>query len=108
MRKLHAGRHRNVVEAYEAGIPVYCGTDAGGQLPHGLVAREVLELISAGLPVAAALDAACWAARRWLGRPGPGEGDEADLVVYPADPRAEPEVLLVPSAIVLRGRIVKL
>lgn len=103
MRALHAGRYRNVARAYEAGIPVYCGTDAGGQLPHGLVAHEVQELITAGLPVAAALDAACWGARAWLGRPAPVEGGQADLVVYAEDPRLRPRTLLTPRAVILRG-----
>jgi imidazolonepropionase-like amidohydrolase len=53
-----------------------------------------------------ALDAACWAARDWLRRPGLTEGAVADLVGYPADPRAEPEVLRTPGAVVLRGAVV--
>jgi imidazolonepropionase-like amidohydrolase len=103
MRALHARRYRTVAEAYEAGVPVFAGTDAGGYLPHGLIAEEVAELVRAGLPVPAAVDAACWAARRWLGRPGLDEGDPADLVVYPADPRRTPSVLAHPVAVVLRG-----
>jgi imidazolonepropionase-like amidohydrolase len=104
MRKLYARRYDNVRSAYQEGIPVFCGTDAGGSLPHGLVAREVAELRSAGLPDLAALDAGCWAARRWLRRPGLVEGEPADLVVYPSDPRQDVSVLTAPSAIVLRGR----
>jgi imidazolonepropionase-like amidohydrolase len=84
---------------------VYCGTDAGGSLPHGLVAREVAELRTAGLPDRAALDAACWSARRWLGRPGLAEGEPADLVLYPADPRLDVAVLAHPTAVVLRGSL---
>ena len=84
---------------------MYVGTDACDQLPHGLAAREVLELRRAGLSTLDALDAGCWAARRWLGRPALEEGDPADLVVYPADPRREPEVLLTPSAVVLRCNV---
>ena len=30
--------------AYEAGVPIYAGTDAGGYLPHGLVGREMAML----------------------------------------------------------------
>jgi imidazolonepropionase-like amidohydrolase len=106
MRDLHRGRYRNVRDAHDAGIAVFCGTDAGGSLPHGLVASEVAELRAAGLSDPDALDAACWAARRWLGRPGLVEGEPADLVVYPADPRADVAVLAAPTAIVLRGRSV--
>ena len=66
MRRLHAQRYANVATAYEAGVPIFVGTDAGGSLPHGLIAREVAELVAAGLPPTAALDAACWGpARGW-------------------------------------------
>ena len=34
--------------AHDAGVPVYVGTDAGGSLPHGLVATEVAQLAHAG------------------------------------------------------------
>jgi imidazolonepropionase-like amidohydrolase len=104
MRALHAARYENVRAAYDEGVPVFCGTDAGGSLPHGLVVQEVAELRTAGLPDRAALDAACWGARSWLGRPGLQEGAQADLVVYPADPRQDVDVLAAPSAILLRGR----
>ena len=40
-----------------------------------------------------ALDAATWGARAWLGRPGIEEGEEADLVVYGADPAEDVGVL---------------
>src|SRR3954447_13441 len=106
MRRLHEQRYETVAAAYEAGLPVFVGTDAGGALPHGLVAQEVAELVRAGLPPTSALDAACWGARWWLGRPALEEGAPADLVVYPADPRAEVGVLAHPDLIVLRGRLV--
>ncbi len=104
LRRLHGLRHEVVRSAYDAGVPVFVGTDAGGSLPHGLVAREIAALVDAGLPVASALDAGCWGARSWLGRPGLEEGAPADLVVYPADPRAEVAVLAHPRLVVLRGR----
>jgi imidazolonepropionase-like amidohydrolase len=105
MLDLHATRYARIGAAHEAGVPVYCGTDAGGSLRHGLVPQEVAELVRAGLSGAQALDAACWAARRWLGRPALTEGAPADLVVYPADPRADVAVLAHPVAIVLRGTV---
>jgi imidazolonepropionase-like amidohydrolase len=107
MRDLHAGRYATVRTLWEAGVPVRSGTDAGGSLRHGLVAGEVAELVAAGLPVTAALDAATWAARSWLGRPGIDEGAPADVVVYAADPRRDVGVLRHPAAIVLRGRRVR-
>jgi imidazolonepropionase-like amidohydrolase len=106
MRALHARRHATVAAAFEAGIPIYCGTDAGGSLAHGRVADEVLELAAAGLPAAAALDAAAWGARAWLGRDGLVEGAQADLVVLADDPRDDLRVLTAPRAVVLRGRVV--
>ncbi|NNJ06319.1 amidohydrolase family protein [Streptomyces sp. PKU-MA01144] len=106
MRRLHARRYDTVRSAWDAGIPVYVGTDAGGSLPHGLVAAEVAELVKAGLPAVDALSATTWGARDWLGRPGLEEGAPADLVVYEADPRADVRVLAAPSAVVVRGRVV--
>lgn len=88
-------------DAHEAGVTVLAGTDSA---PFGNVAEEVACLIRAGLPAGAAIGAASWTARRWLGLPGLAEGGLADLVVYAADPRAEPEVLRHPLHVVLRGR----
>ncbi len=105
MRALHARRHATVRAAHEAGVTLRVGTDAGGSLPHGLVAQEVAELVTAGLTPVEAIDAGCWAARRWLGRPALEEGAPADLVVYPADPREDVGVLAHPTAVVLRGRV---
>ncbi|HUR13969.1 MAG TPA: amidohydrolase family protein [Mycobacteriales bacterium] len=106
MLALHARRYATVGVAHEAGIPVYAGTDAGGSLAHGRVAEEVRELHAAGMPRIAALSAATWGARAWLGREGLVEGAQADLVVYPADPRLDLDVLAAPSHVVLRGRVV--
>lgn len=106
MRRLHERRYDTVRGAHDAGIPVYVGTDAGGSLAHGLVAAEVAELVTAGLPPVAALSATSWGARAWLGRPGLEEGAPADLVVYESDPRADVRVLAAPRRVVLNGRIV--
>ncbi|MFD0314174.1 amidohydrolase family protein [Streptomyces flavalbus] len=107
MRRLYDARYDTVRAAYDAGVPVYVGTDAGGALAHGLVAGEVGELVTAGIPPVEALSAASWAARRWLGRPGLDEGAPADLVVYDADPRADVRVLGAPRWVVLNGRVVE-
>ncbi|MFG2298178.1 amidohydrolase family protein [Streptomyces sp. NPDC048603] len=105
MRRLHERRYDTVRSAYDAGVPVYVGTDAGGSLPHGLVAAEVAELVKAGIPVLDALSATTWGAREWLGRPGLAEGAPADLVVYGADPREDVGVLADPLRVVLRGQV---
>lgn len=108
MRALHRGSRRNVAEAYEAGVPVYAGTDAGGTLPHGLAAAEVVELAAAGVPPDAAVGAASWDARRFL--LGETEhlssGASADLMVLADDPRRDVQTLLHPLAIVLHGVVV--
>lgn len=104
MRELHAGARDVVRKAVEAGVPVYAGTDAGGGIAHGRIADEVIALHEAGLSGDAALGSASWAAREWLGRPGLGVGERADLVVYGGDPRSDLGVLHHPELIMLRGR----
>jgi imidazolonepropionase-like amidohydrolase len=107
MRRLHERRYDTVRGAYDAGIPVFVGTDAGGSLAHGLVAAEVAELVTAGIPAVDALSAASWDARAWLGRPGLEEGAPADLVVYEGDPRTDVRVLAAPRRVVLNGIVVE-
>jgi len=107
MRDLHRRRRETVMSAYEAGVPVYAGTDAGGVLPHGGIADEVLELASYGIPAADALGAASWRARAWLGwNASLDEGAPADFVVYPSNPLDDLGVLREPRAVVLRGQVV--
>ncbi|KXK59746.1 amidohydrolase [Micromonospora rosaria] len=94
--------------AYEAGVPIYVGTDAGGGIDHGLAAEEMLLLHErAGMSTLDVLAAASWRAREWLGFPGLVEGGLADLVVYPDDPRRDLRVVRTPSRLVLRGRLLR-
>jgi imidazolonepropionase-like amidohydrolase len=94
--------------AYEAGVPIYVGTDAGGGIHHGLAAEEMLLLHHrAGMSPTDVLAAASWRGREWLGFPGLVEGGLADLVVYESDPRVDLGVVRAPSRIVLRGRVVR-
>lgn len=102
MRDLHARRYQTVRAAHEAGVAIRAGTDAGPDVAHGRIVDEIVELTHAGLSPAAALDAACWAARRWLGRPGLDEGASADLLVVPTDPRRGLDAL-AERTVVLRG-----
>ncbi len=106
IRALFARREETIRSAYEAGVPIYAGTDAGGSLSHGLIADEVITLAGYGMAPVDALAAASWRARSWLGRPSLDEGDPADFVMYDADPVADLHVLSHPSRIVLRGRII--
>ncbi|MEU6062036.1 amidohydrolase family protein [Streptomyces sp. NPDC047097] len=107
MRRLHERRYDTVRAAYDAGVPVFVGTDAGGSLAHGLVAAEVAELVKAGIPPLDALSATTWRARSWLGRPALDEGAPADLVVYGEDPRADVRVLAAPRRVIVNGRVVQ-
>jgi imidazolonepropionase-like amidohydrolase len=106
MRRLYAGSGAVVRAAYEAGVPVFAGTDAGGGIEHGRIADEIRALQAAGLPAEAALAAGSWAARSWLGLPCIDEGAPADVVVYDADPRRDLDTLQRPQRMVLRGRVV--
>ncbi|MBN1171959.1 MAG: amidohydrolase family protein [Micromonosporaceae bacterium] len=108
MRAMHARFPSVVAAANEAGIPIYVGTDAGGGIDHGLVAREMLLLHNkAGMSAEAVVRSGSWGAREWLGLGGLVEGGLADLVVYDTDPRRDLRVLLSPRRIVLRGRVVR-
>jgi imidazolonepropionase-like amidohydrolase len=108
MRALHARRKETIGAAYEAGVAIYAGTDAGGVLPHGLIAEEVMELAAYGLAPADALGAASWRAREWLGLDGTlAEGTSADFVVFAENPLEDLGVLKDPRRIVLRGRVVR-
>jgi imidazolonepropionase-like amidohydrolase len=105
MRDLYATCHQRVGAAYEAGVPIYAGTDAGGMIAHGRIADEVDALKTVGMNPTAALGAACWDARAWLGRPALEHGASADLVCYADDPRIGDAVVNAPELVVLRGRV---
>jgi len=106
LRDLYARRYETIAAAHDAGVPIFVGTDAGGSLPHGLVAQEVAELGKAGMSSTEALTSASWGARWWLHWPGLDEGASADLVIYQADPREDVAILAAPEHIVMRGKVV--
>jgi imidazolonepropionase-like amidohydrolase len=106
MRALYATSRDRIRNAFEAGIPIYTGTDAGSSLPHGLVRDEIRALVGAGIPQPDVIAAASWKARQWLGLPGLEEAAPADLVVYASDPRRDLAALLTPIRMVLRGRVI--
>ncbi len=94
MMRLHASRREVIGAAYEAGVAIYAGTDAGGVLPHGLIGEEVVELATYGLTPADALGAASWRARTWLGLDDNlSEGTTADFVVLDGNPLDDLTVL---------------
>lgn len=106
MRALYATSRERIRSAWEAGIPVFTGTDAGGSLPHGLVRDEIRALVGAGIPQPEVLAQASWRGRQWLGLPGLEEGAPADFVVYGTDPRTDLAALQAPRRTVLRGAVV--
>ncbi|GAB3125663.1 amidohydrolase family protein [Tsukamurella serpentis] len=108
MTALHDRRVATFRAAWEAGIAMYAGTDAGGFNVHGALPREIAALAEV-MPVQEAIGAASWRARRWLGFEGIEDGAPADVVIYDEDPRralaagALPE----PSAVLVRGALVR-
>jgi imidazolonepropionase-like amidohydrolase len=106
MRRLKRSSAQRIRDAHEAGIPIYVGTDAGGQLPHGLAVDEMLALNDVGMSNVDVLAAGSWKARAWLGLPGLIEGAPADFVVYDDDPRKDLSALKNPAHIVVRGNVV--
>jgi imidazolonepropionase-like amidohydrolase len=107
MRRLMRSSSERIRNAHDAGIPIYVGTDAGGQLPHGLVVDEMLALRDIGISNTDVLAAGSWRAREWLGLPGLVEGAPADFVLYDSDPREDLRVLRSPRYIVVRGNVVR-
>ena len=106
MRALFATSRERIRSAYDAGVPVYTGTDAGGSLPHGLIRDEIRALVGAGIPQPYVIAQASWNGRAWLGLPGLEEGALPDLVVYDEDPRTELGTLYAPRRTILRGAVV--
>lgn len=105
MRDLHARCHQRIGAAREAGVPIYAGTDAGGFVAHGLIADEIDALRRIGMTPTEALGAACWQARKWLGRQALSDGAPADLLCFADDPRSGPQVLSRPDRVILRGHV---
>ncbi|MDN5559740.1 MAG: hypothetical protein L0G23_09950, partial [Ruaniaceae bacterium] len=135
MRGMYERREEQFHAFVAAGLTILPGSDAGGELPHGLAPRELARWVEIGLDPADALYRGTVAAREYLaanphrparngasarhsarsvaesqdGRVAIGwlrDGDPADLVVYPSDPREDIAVLSTPHAIILRGTLV--
>jgi imidazolonepropionase-like amidohydrolase len=104
MRDLYARAVPRIAAARDAGVPIYAGSDAGTMVANGRIADEVEALKGIGMSATEALGAACWDARRWLGRPGLDHGASADLLCYARDPRQGPGVLNHPDLVILRGK----
>jgi len=92
--------HRFLPEAERRGVRLLTGTDWH---PQVTVAHEMRELHAFGVPRAAALAAATWGARAFLGEPGIADGAPADLLVLRRDPREDLGVFDAPAAISIGG-----
>ena len=106
MTDLYDRMPATIMAAYEAGVPIYAGSDGGGISRHGNISGEIAALHRIGIPLHDALGAASWRAREWLGHPCLEDGAPADFVVYDADPRLDVETLRRPTCVVLRGQVV--
>ena len=106
MDDLFARRRETLLNAREAGVRLFVGSDGGGVARHGELAGEMEAMVDLGIPAAEVVAAASWEAREWLGFDGLTEGASADFVVYDADPREDLSVLRRPVRVVLRGRVV--
>ncbi len=106
MDDLFARRRETLMTAFEAGVPMFVGSDGGGVARHGELVGEIEAMVEMGLPAADVIAAASWRARDWLGFDGLTEGASADFVVYDADPRDDLSTLRRPVRVVLRGRVV--
>lgn len=108
MTDLFARRRETIMSAFEAGVPLYAGSDRAGVREHGNIAGEVRAMADLGMSNEAALGAASWRARAWLGWNATlDEGAPADLVVYDADPVDDLSVLDRPALVMLRGAVVR-
>lgn len=110
MMALHDRREATFRAAWEAGVAMYAGTDAGGFNVHGALPREIAAL-AAVMPAEEAIAAGSWRARQWLGFAGIEEGAPADVVIYAEDPRAalaRGAALPAPAAVVVRGELAEL
>ncbi|MDR0784051.1 MAG: amidohydrolase family protein [Propionibacteriaceae bacterium] len=102
MRALYDRRHAVFLAAYEAGVPIYAGTDSGGFRAHGTILDEILALATIGGPEFA-LAAASWRARTWLGALNLEEGAPADLIVTGRNPHQDLTALKELSLVMVAG-----
>ncbi|RPE81318.1 metal-dependent hydrolase family protein [Vulcaniibacterium tengchongense] len=95
--------------AYQHGVKIAFGTDMGVG-PHGDNAREFVYMVEAGIPAAAALQAATIRAAEVLGVDDQGvieAGKRADVVAVPGDPVADIARVLEVAFVMKDGRIYK-
>lgn len=100
---------RTIRRAHEIGVPILAGTDAGGVIGFGGVAREVDAIAQSGVPAAVAIAAATETAARCLGAADLGRIEPscvADLVVVRGNPLENPKCLSEVVIVIKDGRVV--
>ena len=89
MRALWERRNERILEAWESGVEIFAGTDAGSVIRHGRIVDEILALHAAG-----SRRRPLWTRRAGGPRGGWGptaiaEGASADVVLCAEDPRVQ-------------------
>ena len=111
--QLYATAAANLVAAWQAGVPLIAGSDAGNPgVIHGpTIQRELSLWVEAGIPPAVALQAATWQAAKLLradkriGLIAPGY--QASFLLVDGDPVADIRALERVATVVYRGEIVE-
>jgi imidazolonepropionase-like amidohydrolase len=100
---------RNLLRAWQAGVPLVTGSDAGNFLVfHGPTVQHEIELwVAAGIPIEVALQAATWNAAKLLRadhRIGTvEEGKEATLLIVDGNPLQDVRALSAVSIVFMKG-----
>jgi len=90
-------------QAAALGVPILAGSDT---IPPADFWQEIAALHRYGLDAEAAIASATGTARSYLGLPDLEEGVPADVVLYAADPRDDPEVLQRPALVMVGGEVI--
>jgi imidazolonepropionase-like amidohydrolase len=102
--------HKNVSHAFQSGVKVAFGTDAG-VYPHGLNGHEFAKLVEMGLPPLQAIQAATINAADllgWADRVGTIEpGKWADIVAVDGDPLKDVTTLERVKFVMKGGKVIK-
>lgn len=104
VRRFYAEELRELLpRAAALGVTILAGSDT---IPPARFWQEIAALHRYGLAPDAALASATTAARAHLGLHDLDEGSPADVVLYDADARNDPEILQRPSLVMVAGEIV--
>jgi imidazolonepropionase-like amidohydrolase len=90
-------------QAAALGVPILAGSDT---IPPADFWQEIRALHRYGLDADTAIAAATTTARSYLGLRDLEEGAPADVVLYQADPRHDPEVLQRPALVMVGGDVI--